>query len=95
MTKVVERRVHVYVTGIVQGVWYRANTQRTAEELGLQGWVQNLPDGRVEFVAEGTESEIEALLRWARRGPPDARVDDLRVLDEDPTHREPAFEIRR
>lgn len=63
------------VRGRVQGVFFRANMQREARRLGLTGWVRNLPDGSVEFCAEGEEQELKELLSWAQRGPSAARVD--------------------
>lgn len=94
MSDSTRRRVRCRVSGVVQGVYYRASTQREAARLGLAGWVRNLPDGDVEFVAEGPDAEIEALLRWAREGPPAARVDALRVQDEALTGGMGAFEVR-
>ena len=75
------KRVHVLVAGRVQGVWYRASAARNASELGLTGWVRNLPDGRVELVAEGDAESVDALLVWCRRGPPLARVTGLDVRE--------------
>lgn len=89
------RRVHVFASGIVQGVWYRKHTQAEAERLGLAGWVRNLPDRRVEFVAEGPPADVERLLHWARRGPPDARVDALEVEELPPEGARGVFEIQR
>lgn len=89
------RRVHAFVTGIVQGVWYRKHTQAEATRLGLAGWVRNLPDRRVELVAEGPPADVEALLQWARRGPPDARVDELEVEELPPQDERGPFEIQR
>ena len=89
------RRVHAFVSGIVQGVWYRKHTQAQAERLGLTGWVRNLPDRRVEFVAEGPPADVETLLQWARRGPPDARVDELGVEELPPDGTRGPFEIKR
>jgi len=68
-------RVRVRVEGLVQGVFYRATTQRQARALGLKGWVRNLPDGAVECLAEGEKGDVEELLRWLARGPTGARVD--------------------
>lgn len=59
----------------MQGVFFRASTQREAKRLGLTGWVKNLPDGAVEFLAEGEEQELKELLAWAQRGPSAARVE--------------------
>ena len=70
-------RVHLVVSGRVQGVFFRQSTADTARRLGLRGWVRNLPDGRVEAEAEGDRAALEALVEWCRRGPPAARVDAL------------------
>jgi acylphosphatase len=72
-------RVHLLVSGRVQGVCFRQSTADTARRLGLRGWVRNLPDGRVEAEAEGDRVVAEALVEWCRRGPPAARVDGLEV----------------
>jgi len=76
MTRV---HVHVVVSGLVQGVWYRASTQQKAEELGLKGWVRNTPDGCVEAVFEGDHSKVEDMVSWCRQGPPNAQVKDVAV----------------
>ena len=72
-------RIHVMVKGRVQGVGYRASTQSEAQKLALHGWVRNLPDGKVEFVAEGRRENLEKLLAWAKKGPTTASVADLQV----------------
>ncbi len=72
-------RVHVFVSGVVQGVAFRAYAVDEARRLGVAGWVRNLPDGRVEAEAEGERRALEALVAWCRRGPPSARVDHLDV----------------
>jgi acylphosphatase len=69
------KQLHCLVRGRVQGVFFRASTQREAKRLGLTGWVKNTSDGTVEFVAEGEEQELRQLLGWAQRGPSAARVD--------------------
>ena len=74
-----KRRVEIIVTGLVQGVYYRARTRREAAGLGLTGWVRNRHDGSVEIVAEGDEDDLKKLVRWGRQGPPDARVDDVQA----------------
>ncbi len=66
--------VRCYVTGRVQGVWFRASTQKKAEELGLCGWVCNLPDGRVEILLQGETEAVKALKQWLWQGPPLAKV---------------------
>lgn len=71
------KQVHVIVKGRVQGVFFRAATQREARRLGLTGWVRNRTDGSVELVAEGDESSLRQLCMWAEKGPSAARVDDV------------------
>ncbi len=78
----VKVRVHVFVSGRVQGVFFRQSTQRKAQSLYVKGWVRNLPDGRVEAVFEGDESAVKTLIDYCRRGPSAARVDDLEVRNE-------------
>jgi acylphosphatase len=87
-------RAHLYVSGIVQGVFFRTNTQDVASSLGLTGWVRNLRDGRVEIVAEGLKDKIEQLIQWCRKGPPSARVDNVEVNREETTGEFENFETR-
>ena len=75
-------RIHVWVSGKVQGVWYRATTVEEARKLGLTGWVRNLLDGRVEIVAEGPRGSLERLIAWCHEGPPLAVVDEVKVVWE-------------
>jgi acylphosphatase len=72
-----QTRLHLIVSGRVQGVCFRQATIDEARGLGLTGWVRNRPDGRVEIVAEGRRANLEMLLAWANRGPPAARVDQV------------------
>ncbi|AMG86594.1 acylphosphatase [Bordetella parapertussis] len=69
--------VHVIVKGKVQGVGYRHAAVRRAHMLGVTGWVQNLPDGTVEAVVQGTADQVDHMLEWLRRGPPAAQVREL------------------
>lgn len=69
--------VHLFVHGRVQGVFYRAGTQKTAEGLGLTGWVRNCSDGSVEIHAEGGKGKLEELVAWCRQGPPMASVSSI------------------
>jgi acylphosphatase len=66
--------MHCKVTGRVQGVFFRASTRNRAVELGLNGWVRNMPDGSVEVLACGDEAALETLRGWLHEGPPMARV---------------------
>ena len=77
-------RVHVVVRGRVQGVGFRFFTVRVARQLGVSGFVRNLPDGRVEAVFEGEEEAVKKAIEWCRRGPSLARVDKVEVIWEEP-----------
>lgn len=88
------RKVHIWVSGRVQGVCYRASACEQARALRLTGWVKNLADGRVEIVAEGEEATVAAFLVWCRRGPTHARVDGLEIVDEAASGGFAGFSIR-
>ena len=77
-----EKRVHIYVSGIVQGVFFRANAVHKAEQLGITGWVKNLPDGRVELIAEGEADRVDRMVSWCKTGSPGSTVKrvDVEVL---------------
>ena len=74
-----EKRIHIYVSGIVQGVYFRASTVNKAKSLGVTGWVKNLPDRRVEILVEGNEEMLNHLLEWCKKGPLGAEVDDVEI----------------
>jgi acylphosphatase len=78
-------RVHVWVSGRVQGVCFRDFAERWGSMLGLTGWVRNLWDRRIEIVAEGDRAGLEQLLEHLRIGPPSARVEGLEVRWEEPS----------
>ena len=69
--------VRCLIAGRVQGVWFRASTKEKAMELGVCGWVRNLPDGRVEALLQGEAEAVEALKKWLWRGPTLAQVVDV------------------
>ena len=75
---------HFIVQGLVQGVFFRASTQQTAQRLGLTGWVRNSSDGHVELLACGESAKLDALERWLRQGPPNARVQQVVATDAAP-----------
>lgn len=87
-------RKTVVVSGRVQGVAFRNNTQKTAVELGVRGWVRNLPNGDVEGCFEGDEHAVRQLVEWCRKGPSAARVDRLVERDGNHTGEFGSFEIR-
>lgn len=70
-------QLHIIVSGRVQGVFFRASTRQIATKLDLAGWVKNLPDGRVEIVAEGSPKNLETFLAWCQHGPERAQVTHL------------------
>ena len=70
----IDHRVHIFVSGVVQGVCFRFYTQKKASRLGLCGWVRNCSDGRVEIEAQGKKSEVEKLANWCYQGPSSAEV---------------------
>jgi acylphosphatase len=76
------RRVHVFISGRVQGVAFRHNTVKTARSLNLKGWVRNLEDGRVEAVFEGDDDPVNVMLAWCGRGPSLAHVAHVDVQEE-------------
>lgn len=87
-------RVHVYISGRVQGVFFRVNTRDEARKLGLTGWVKNLPDGRVEAVFEGDKQKIEEILDFCKLGPEAASVTGVDIDWEEPTGEFDGFEVR-
>lgn len=88
-------RARIIFRGKVQGVWFRANCQKKALELGLKGWVRNLPEGSVEALVEGPRLHIHDLIEWNRTSQPFARVDDVMIEWEEKTGDLSAFYIRR
>jgi acylphosphatase len=86
-------RAHVFVSGEVQGVFFRYETRERARELGLAGWVRNLPDSRVEAVFEGPQNKVDQMVAWCRQGPEQADVREVDVRDEDPEGLD-TFEVR-
>jgi acylphosphatase len=87
-------RAHVFISGRVQGVGYRYATVDTASQLGLTGWVRNLPDSRVEAVFEGAKVVVEEMIRWCHIGPPAAVVKNVVVEYEEPEGLR-RFEVKR
>ncbi|QLG27496.1 acylphosphatase [Halorarum halophilum] len=87
-------RAHVFVSGRVQGVYYRASTRDAARDRGVHGWVRNLDDGRVEAVFEGSRDDVEAMVEWCRTGSDAAVVEDVDAEYGDPEG-ESGFVVRR
>jgi acylphosphatase len=89
-----KRRIHVWISGRVQGVFFRANVQEEAGKRDLAGWVKNLPDGRVEAVFEGDADKVDAMLGWCRIGTPLSRVEKVEVREESFQGESHTFEVR-
>jgi acylphosphatase len=77
-------RLHLWVDGRVQGVWYRGSCADQARALSVSGWARNLPDGRVEVVAEGEPDAVDKLVEWCHAGPAYAHVTAVEVRSEVP-----------
>ena len=88
------KRIHLIAYGNVQGVFYRSNARKKASELGLKGFVRNLPDGAVEVVAEGAENNINELIKFCKNNPGYSNVDKVEIKKEKPTNEFDGFEVR-
>jgi len=86
-------RAHVFASGRVQGVSFRATTRRAARDRGVDGWVRNLDDGRVEAVFEGPREAVEAMVEFCHEGSSRAHVADVDV-EYEPPEDESGFEVR-
>jgi acylphosphatase len=76
-------RAHIYVSGRVQGVFFRSSTRREALRRGIVGWVRNLNDGRVEALFEGDSKQVDEIIKFCQKGPPSAIVERVEVFWED------------
>lgn len=90
-----EMRAHVIVSGEVQGVFFRSETQKKARECHVKGWVRNLPDGRVEAVFQGEDDDVKKLIDFCRVGPPRATVTKVKVDWEEASEEFKDFHILR
>jgi len=88
------RRVNILVSGRVQGVYFRAFTQKKARQLAIRGNVKNLPDGRVEIIAEAEHAILEPFIQWCHKGPVTARVDHVEIIELQPGEKLTSFEIK-
>lgn len=87
-------RAHVFVSGKVQGVFYRDTTKKEAGKRGLGGWVRNLRDGRVEAVFEGEEKTVDDMVDWCHEGSPLARVTHVERIHNEPEEGLQGFDIK-
>lgn len=89
-----QRRVHVLVSGHVQGVFFRSAIRNVAEDVGLTGYVRNLSDGRVEAEFQGPPDGVDQALRFCRQGPSQARVENVEVAELQPRDHADGFEVQ-
>ena len=87
-------QAHIIISGRVQGVFYRASCQEIAQMHDLKGWARNLPTGEVEVLAQGEKEKIEKLITWCKKGPPGARVSDVKIEWSNQSDDLSNFEIR-
>jgi acylphosphatase len=88
------KRVHAIVHGRVQGVFFREYTRRKAEQLGLNGWVRNLPDRTVETVVLGEPDKVTAMIQWLYTGSPQSEVVEVDIHEEESSDEPLGFTIR-
>ena len=75
--------LHLVIHGRVQGVFFRDSMRREAQRLGIAGWVRNRSDGTVESAVQGESADVDAIVRWARRGPDRAQVERVEIEPHD------------
>ena len=88
------KQVHLWISGNVQGVGFRASMRRRAKNNDVTGWVKNLEDGRVEAVLEGEEEDVAKVMDWTRKGPNIANVENIKLEEGEPEFLE-TFEVKR
>ena len=88
-----QKRVHIFVKGKVQGVYFRQGMKDIAETKNVTGWVRNLQDKRVEAVLEGQASDVDLVIKWSYVGPPNAIVDNVEIINENYKSELSKFEI--
>lgn len=94
MAERMNARVHLLISGEVQGVFFRASTRKFASDLGVTGWVRNLSSGMVEVVAEGRKPLLDRLVEHCKQGPDGARVEDMEIEWSKPTGEFNVFSVR-
>ena len=88
------KRVHILISGDVQGIGFRFSTIQVARDLKLTGWVRNNPESTVEIIAEGEEESLENLIAWAKEGPKPAKVANVKIDWQKPTGDFDSFDVR-
>ena len=90
----VQKQIHIFVTGRVQGVFFRQSTKVMAIKNNAKGWIRNLDDVRVEIVAQGETQDIDNLAHWCKTGPANSRVDEFELSEENISDKFETFEVR-
>ncbi len=93
--RVMKSRVHLFISGMVQGVFFRDSARQIAQSMGITGYVRNLQDGRVELVAEGEMDSVDKLVQWCHKGPPAAIVESVDIESEQYKGEFDLFEVKR
>ena len=88
-----QQRVHILVSGKVQGVFFRQALKVIAKKNNVVGWVRNLPDKRVEALLEGDSTSVNSVIKWTRVGPANSRVEDIQVSNEEFRNEFSTFEV--
>ena len=89
-----KRRVHIFISGRVQGVSFRAHLWKEANAHKVTGWVRNLLDKRVEAVLEGEDEDVQKVLMWCHKGPMGASVENIEVFGDTSTEKLVRFDIK-
>jgi len=89
-----KKRVHVFIFGNVQGVYFRSYTQMEGQKRKVAGWVRNCPDGSVEAIVEGEPAAVDDMVEWFKTGPPTAQVAKIEASEERPMGETGVFNIR-
>ena len=89
-----QKRVHLFVTGRVQGVFFRQATRVIAIKNYVTGWIKNLDDGRVEIMIEGEDKSVDVVTKWCSLGPANSRIDDIKINQEEFLGEYENFEVR-
>ena len=88
-----QNRVHLFVSGRVQGVFFRQSLKVIAKKNNVLGWVRNLTDERVEAILEGNSKSVNSVIDWAKTGPANSRVDNIEISNEEFKNEFSTFEV--
>jgi len=89
-----KNQIHLFITGQVQGVFFRSQAKQKARSLGITGWIKNLPNGQIEAVAQGDQNKIKQFIDWCEQGPQLAQVEKVEIKTEQYQSEYQDFEVR-